>query len=82
MGSGASTFDKQTILQTKQVLEAGNNYHIVSVKGLELQETSCHSLEATRLVLGVVMGIHGHPSYIIVPGWTICSMQHLTEAAK
>ena len=32
----------------KQVLEAGNNYHIVSVKGLELQETSCHSLEATR----------------------------------
>ena len=37
-----------------QVLEAGNNYHIVSVKGLELQETSCHSLEATRLVFPVL----------------------------
>ena len=52
----------------KQVLEAGNNYHIVSVKGLELQETSCHSLEATRLVLSVVMGIHGHPSYYSFQG--------------
>lgn len=31
-----------------QVLEAGNGYQVVSVKGLELQETSCHSLEATR----------------------------------
>ena len=37
----------------KQVLEAGNNYHIVSVKGLELQETSCHSLEATRWMISI-----------------------------
>ena len=57
VGSGGSTFDKQTIMQQKQVLEAGNNYHIVSVKGLELQETSCHSLEATRFVHCVVMVI-------------------------
>lgn len=46
------------------MLEAGNNYHIISVKGLELQETSCHSLEATRWVLHrVVMAVFGHPLY-------------------
>lgn len=32
-----------------QVLEIGYGYVTMSVKGLELQETSCHSLEATRL---------------------------------
>ena len=35
-------------LTFRKVVEAGNGYHVVSVKGLELQETSCHSLEATR----------------------------------
>ena len=38
----------QTIL-CLQVLEKGNGYLSLSLKGLELQETSCHSLEATRL---------------------------------
>ena len=32
-----------------QVLEQGNSYGAYGLKGLELQETSCHSLEATRL---------------------------------
>ncbi len=32
-----------------QVLELGNNYVYYMAKGMELQETSCHSLEATRL---------------------------------
>ena len=32
-----------------QVLEKGNNYLYLAAKGMELQETSCHSLEATRL---------------------------------
>lgn len=32
-----------------QVLEKGNNYFYYGAKGMELQETSCHSLEATRL---------------------------------
>jgi hypothetical protein len=31
-----------------QIMEKGNGYMIYSAKGLELQETSCHSLEATR----------------------------------
>ena len=32
-----------------QVLEKGNAYLTLGFKGLELQETSCHSLEATRI---------------------------------
>ena len=32
-----------------QVLELGNGYTTFSLKGMELQETSCHSLEATRI---------------------------------
>ena len=32
-----------------QLLESGNSYAYYGVKGMELQETSCHSLEATRL---------------------------------
>jgi len=32
-----------------QTLEKGYGYVSLSVKGLELQETSCHALEATRL---------------------------------
>ncbi len=32
-----------------QILEVGNNYVYYGAKGMELQETSCHSLEATRL---------------------------------
>jgi hypothetical protein len=32
-----------------QVMEKGNGYLSLGFKGLELQETSCHSLEATRL---------------------------------
>lgn len=32
-----------------QVLESGCGYTSFSMKGLELQETSCHALEATRL---------------------------------
>ena len=32
-----------------QILEKGNNYLYFGAKGMELQETSCHSLEATRL---------------------------------
>ena len=31
-----------------QIMEKGNGYMVYSAKGLELQETSCHSLEATR----------------------------------
>lgn len=31
-----------------QIMEKGNGYMIYNAKGLELQETSCHSLEATR----------------------------------
>ena len=31
------------------MLEKGNNYSIYSMKGMELQETSCHNLEATRI---------------------------------
>ena len=31
------------------VLEKGNSYYTYSLKGMELQETSCHSLEATRI---------------------------------
>lgn len=29
-----------------QVLEAGRGYAVVSIKGMELQETSCHHVEA------------------------------------
>jgi hypothetical protein len=32
-----------------KVLEKGNAYLTLNLKGLELQETSCHSLEATRI---------------------------------
>ena len=32
-----------------QVLEKGNGFLTFSLKGMELQETSCHSLEATRI---------------------------------
>ena len=32
-----------------QVLEKGNGYFTFSLRGMELQETSCHSLEATRI---------------------------------
>ena len=32
-----------------QVLEIGNNFVYYGVKGMELQETSCHSIEATRI---------------------------------
>lgn len=32
-----------------QILEKGNGYFTFSLKGMELQETSCHSLEATRI---------------------------------
>ena len=32
-----------------QVLEKGNDYSVYSLKGMELQETSCHNLEATRV---------------------------------
>ena len=32
-----------------KVLEKGAGYLTYSLKGLELQETSCHSLEATRI---------------------------------
>uniref|UniRef100_H2Z776 Pecanex-like protein n=1 Tax=Ciona savignyi TaxID=51511 RepID=H2Z776_CIOSA len=38
--------DKSVWIQT---LESGYSYASYSVKGLELQETSCHALEATRL---------------------------------
>ena len=38
-----------------QVMEKGNGFFSYGLKGMELQETSCHSLEATRLVDGVVM---------------------------
>ena len=31
------------------MLEKGNAFLTLSLKGLELQETACHSLEATRL---------------------------------
>ena len=31
-----------------QVLEKGNGYTVYRVKGMELQETSCHNLEATK----------------------------------
>ena len=32
-----------------QVMEKGNGYFSFSLKGMELQETSCHSLEAARI---------------------------------
>ena len=32
-----------------QVLEKGHGFLTFNIKGLELQETSCHSLEATRI---------------------------------
>ena len=32
-----------------QILEKGNDYAVYSLKGMELQETSCHNLEATRV---------------------------------
>ena len=32
-----------------KILEKGNGYLAYNMKGLELQETSCHSLEATRI---------------------------------
>ena len=35
-----------------QIMEKGNGYMVYSAKGLELQETSCHSLEATRYFIG------------------------------
>ena len=30
-------------------MEKGNDYAVYSLKGMELQETSCHNLEATRV---------------------------------
>ncbi|XP_078483861.1 pecanex-like protein 4 [Ciona intestinalis] len=42
----ARSQDKSMWIQT---LESGYSYISYSVKGLELQETSCHALEATRL---------------------------------
>jgi len=32
-----------------QIMEKGNSFMVYTAKGLELQETSCHSLEAVRL---------------------------------
>ena len=32
-----------------KILEKGNDYAVYSLKGMELQETSCHNLEATRV---------------------------------
>ena len=32
-----------------QVLERGNGYMVYKLKGMELQETSCHSVEATKM---------------------------------
>lgn len=32
-----------------QVLESGHNYTVVQMKGLELQETSCHTIEASAI---------------------------------
>ena len=32
-----------------QILEVGFNFHYYSIKGLELQETSCHTVEASRV---------------------------------
>ena len=32
-----------------QIMERGNNYFVFNFKGLELQETSCHTLEALHL---------------------------------
>ena len=32
-----------------QIVEKGNGYIYYQAKGLELQETSCHSLEVTRI---------------------------------
>ena len=32
-----------------QIVEKGNGYLYYQAKGLELQETSCHSLEVTRI---------------------------------
>lgn len=36
------------LLLVVQVLESGWGFHRVAVKGLELQETSCHALEAAK----------------------------------
>ena len=32
-----------------QILEKGNGYTVYKMKGMELQETSCHTLEATKV---------------------------------
>ena len=32
-----------------QILESGSSYHIINIKGLELQETSCHTREAQSI---------------------------------
>jgi hypothetical protein len=41
-----------------QIMEKGNGFMIYSAKGLELQETSCHSLEATRYYTYLCMYMH------------------------
>ena len=44
-------YEKLVVIENHlpQVLEKGNGYAVYSIKGMELQETSCHNLEATRI---------------------------------
>ena len=52
---GLSAVDRSFLLRSDpfilwcDVVEEGLGYHVVTIKGLELQTTSCHALEATHL---------------------------------
>lgn len=58
-----------------QVLEAGHNYVALQLKGLELQETSCHAIEASAIdhLIENAFGeerrmlFNSHPLYTISP---------------
>lgn len=51
----------QDRLSVASVLEVGYGYATVNFRGLELQETSCHTLEATRID-NIFESVYGHES--------------------
>ena len=69
-----------------QVLEKGNGYTVYKVKGMELQETSCHSLEATK-VDEIMAGaferrgcVNAYPAHTLTPVAQVKGIQMYSSA--
>ena len=69
-----------------QVLEKGNGYIVYKVKGMELQETSCHSLEATKVdeIMASAFErsgcVNGYPAHTLTPVAHVSGIQMYSGA--